>query len=127
MSDKNIKSSDQISGSTLHEILLNMDARLKHIEDMEADNRAVIVKLVKQSNQIVKFLQQLEVESVDPDEFEDLSSPYLSEEELEKINKHKKLQALIDEFLEKREELADFEEELKKHKDMLTPGTVGES
>ena len=84
---KKVSSTDKINENTLHEILLMMDARLKHIEDIEADNRDIIIKLVKQGNQIVQFLKQIEVEEV------------------------------VDEF----------EEELKKHKDELTPGQVGES
>ena len=44
---KKISSMDKITDTTLHELLLMMDARLKHIEDISADNRAVIVKLVK--------------------------------------------------------------------------------
>ena len=59
---KKIDSMDKITDTTLHELLLMMDARLKHIEDISADNRAIIVKLVKQSNQVVKFLKQLELE-----------------------------------------------------------------
>ena len=31
---KKIKSEDKINDTTLHELLLMMDARLKHIEDM---------------------------------------------------------------------------------------------
>ena len=58
---KKIDSMDKINDTTLHELLLMMDARLKHIEDISADNRAIIVKLVKQSNQIVEFLKQLEI------------------------------------------------------------------
>ena len=54
---KKIDSMDKINDTTLHELLVMMDARLKHIEDISADNRAVIVKLVKQSNQIVEYLK----------------------------------------------------------------------
>ena len=59
---KEIDSMDKINDTTLHELLLMMDARLKHIEDISADNRAIIVKLVKQSNQIVEFLKNLEID-----------------------------------------------------------------
>ena len=64
---KKVSSMDKINDTTLHELLLMMDARLKHIEDISADNRAIIVKLVKQSNQIVEFLKQLELEVQDID------------------------------------------------------------
>ena len=59
---KKIKSEDKINDTTLHELLLMMDAKLNHLEDISADNRAIIVKLVKQSNQIVEFLKTLELE-----------------------------------------------------------------
>ena len=58
---KKIASSDTINDTTLHEILLNMDARLKHIEDITADNREIIIKLVKQGNSIVKFLSFVKI------------------------------------------------------------------
>ena len=57
---KKIDSMDKINDTTLHELLVMMDARLKHIEDISADNRAIIVKLVKQSNQIVEYLKTLQ-------------------------------------------------------------------
>jgi len=62
---KKVSSMDKINDTTLHELLLMMDARLKHIEDISADNRAIIVKLVKQSNTIVDYLKQLEIEVVE--------------------------------------------------------------
>ena len=62
---------DKINDTTLHELLIMMDARLKHIEDIEADNRALIVKLIKQSNSVVRFLASLEMEPVD-ELFEDM-------------------------------------------------------
>ena len=48
-------SGDKISEQTLHEILLDIKYRLNHMEDMEADNRTLIVKLIKQSNSIVQL------------------------------------------------------------------------
>ena len=61
---KNISSTDKISKQTLHEILLDIKYRLDHLEDIEADNRSLIVKLIKQSNSIVKFLAQIDVEPI---------------------------------------------------------------
>ena len=52
---KDIDSKDTISEGTLHEILLDIKYRLDHLEDIEADNRALIVKLIKQSNSVVKL------------------------------------------------------------------------
>ena len=126
MSDKKISSSDVITEGTLHELLLNMDARLKHIEDISADNRAVIIKLVKQGNQIVKFLSHIELEEVS-DEFENIPTPNLSKEEKLRSGKMQELKELVNEFMDKHKELKEFEEELQKHKDELTPGTIGES
>ena len=121
---KNIKSSDKISEGTLHEILLDIKYRLDHLEDMEADNRALIVKIIKQGNSIVKFLAQIDIESVD-DSFEGMNLPPIDKPiESSKI---RSLRELIDEFMEKRKDLQEFEEELKKYKDELTPGQIGES
>ena len=54
-----------MSEQTIKEMLKMIDAKIEHIEDITADNRAVIIKLVKQSNQIVKFLKNLEIEIQD--------------------------------------------------------------
>ena len=86
---KKIASSDKINDTTLHELLQMMDAKLNHIEDITADNRAVIIKLVKQSNQIVKFLSNIEIEDV-TDEFENITSPAMSKQE--KLTKNKMIQ-----------------------------------
>ncbi len=123
---KKISSADKINEPTLHELLLMMDAKLNHIEDITADNRAVIIKLVKQSNQIVQFLKQIEIEDI-TDEFENIMSPPTSESEKLRSNKMQELKELVGEFMERHDELKEFEEELKKHKDELTPGTIGES
>ena len=120
---KKIDGMDKITDTTLHELLLMMDARLKHIEDISADNRAIIVKLVKQSNQIVEYLKQLEIEVVEDYGIEEpppIGSNLPSEKILE-------LKELFEEFNSKKEDLKEFEKELKKHKDKLTPGQVGES
>ena len=120
---KKVSSMDKITDTTLHELLLMMDARLKHIEDISADNRAIIVKLVKQSNQIVEYLKQLEIEVVEDYGIEEppsIGSNLPNEKLLE-------LKELFEEFNSKKEDLKEFEKELKKHKDKLTPGQVGES
>ena len=126
MSTKKINSSDIVTENTLHELLLMMDARLKHIEDISADNRAIIVKLVKQSNQIVQFLRKIEIEEV-PSDFEEFNHPLLTEEEEKKLSKFKHIKEVLDEFISKHKELKEFEEELKKHKTDITPGEIGES
>ena len=121
---KKISSMDKITDTTLHELLLMMDARLKHIEDISADNRAIIVKLVKQSNQIVDFLKQLELEVQDIDY--GIEEPPQINTNLPK-DKLLELKELFEDFKSRKDELKEFEKELQKHKDKLTPGQVGES
>ena len=115
MSDKSL---------TLKELLENIDAKINHIEDMTADNRALIVKMIKQGNSIVKFLAQIDIEPVE-DTFEEMELPPIGKSiESSKI---KSLRELIDEFMDKQKDLKELEEELKKHKDDITPGQIGES
>ena len=121
---KKISSEDRINDSTLHELLLMMDARLKHIEDISADNRAVIIKLVKQSNQICEFLKQLELEVHEMDY--GIEEPPTFGNNLPK-DKVEELKELFDDFKSRKDELKEFEKELKKHKDKLTPGQVGDA
>jgi len=121
---KKIKGGDKINDTTLHELLLMMDAKLNHLEDISADNRAIIVKLVKQSNQIVEFLKQLEVEVNDLDY--GIEEPPTFGTNLPK-DKIEELKELFDDFKSRKDELKKFEKELQKHKDKLTPGQVGES
>ena len=122
---KKISSEDKINDTTLHELLLMIDAKLNHLEDISADNRAIIIKLVKQSNQIVEFLRNLEI---DIDEQYGIEAPPSFSNTIE-INSDKmnELKELWDEFKEKKEDLKEFEEELKKHKNKLTPGQVGDA
>ena len=110
----------------LEKVLQDMSYALNHIEDMMADNRAVLVKLVKQNNTIVEFLKQIEIEEV-ATEYEDILQSPLSKEEKKKIKRFENLKEVLDEFMDKRKDLIEFEKELKKHKDQLTPGMVGES
>ena len=121
---KKIKGGDKINDTTLHELLLMMDAKLNHLEDISADNRAIIVKLVKQSNQIVEFLKQLELEVQDIDYGIEEPPPFGANLPKDKIEE---LKELFDDFKSRKDELKEFEKELKKHKDKLTPGQVGES
>ena len=119
-------SADKITEDTLHELLVSINARLGHLEDIEADNRDFIIKLVKQGNQIVKFLKQLELHEVS-DEFESITSPPMSESEKLRSGKMQELKELVEEFMDKQQDLKEFEEELEKNKDKLTPGQIGES
>ena len=120
-------SGDKLSEQTLHEILLDIKYRLNHIEDISADNRAIIVKLVKQSNQVVEFLKDMVIEEVTDDYYDNMKVPDISIDKTMLNEKSKKLKELLDEFLDKREDLKELEKELKKHKNDITPGQIGEA
>ena len=109
----------------LKKVLQDMSHSLNHIEDIMADDRALLVKLVKQNNTIVDYLKQLEVDIVEEYENELVSD--LSEEEQKRMKKAKELKEVLNEFMDKRKDLKEFEKELKKNKDMLTPGQVGDA
>ena len=109
----------------LKKVLMDMSFSLNHIEDTMADDRALLVKLVKQNNTIVDYLKQLEVDIVE--EYENGLVSELSEEDQKKMKKAKELKEVLNEFMDKKKDLKEFEDELKKHKDMLTPGQIGES
>jgi len=110
---------------TMKEMLKMIDAKVSHLEDICADDRTFIIKLVTQTNQIVKFLKNLEL---DMDEQYGIEAPTSFSETIKiDSNKINDIKELWDEFESKKEELKEFEDELKKHKDKLTPGMVGES
>ena len=50
------------------EVIQDIDARLTHLEDIQMDNRELIVKLVKQGNTIVEFLKDFKIEEIDPED-----------------------------------------------------------
>ena len=109
------------------EIIQDIDYRLTHLEDMEMDNRKLIAKLVKQGNTIVEFLKEFQVEEINPAELEiGIGLPPLPSND-ERIERTTAIKELIDDILERHSELKEFEDELKKHKDDITPGQVGES
>ena len=110
----------------LEKVLQDMSYSLKHIEDIMADDREILIKLVKQNNSIVDWLKQIEIDEITAD-YEDVLQPPLTEEEEKKMQKYANLKEILDEFMSKRKDLMEFEKELKKHKDMLTPGQVGET
>ena len=109
------------------EIIQDIDYRLTHLEDMEADNRKLIAKLVKQGNTIVEFLKEFQVEEINPAELEiGIGLPPLPSND-ERIERTTAIKELIDDIIEKHKDLKDFEDELKKYRDDITPGQVGES
>ena len=106
----------------LKKVLEDMSYAINHLEDMVADNRAVLIKLVKQNNTIVQFLKDIVIDPI-----EDVTTTYVSEKEKIELERNEKIQELVEEFKEKHKDLEEFEEEMKKHKDKLTPGQIGES
>ena len=104
---------------TMKEMLEMIDAKINHIEDISADNRAIIVKLVKQNNQIVKFLKSLELEIVEGEGSDFLDAP--------KEDKLHRLMQLVEEFKESNEEFKKFLKEMEEYKNDITPGQFGES
>ena len=110
----------------LEKVLKDMSFSLNHIEDIMADDRELLVKLVKQNNTIVEFLKQVQIDDVTA-EYEDIMQEPLTEEEERRMQKAEELKEVLEDFMAKKKDLKEFEEELKKNKHMLTPGQVGES
>jgi hypothetical protein len=109
------------------EIIQDIDARLTHLEDMQMDNRELIVKLVKQGNTVVEFLKEFQVEEVGLEDLEiGIGLPPLHDNE-ERVKRTEDLKELIDGLLEKHSELKELEDELRKYKNEITPGQVGEA
>ena len=109
------------------EIIQDIDARLTHLEDMQMDNRDLIVKLVKQGNTVVEFLKDFQIEEINPEDLEiGIGLPPLPGHE-DRMERTVAIKELIDDILERHSDLKEFEDELKKHKDKITPGQVGES
>ena len=126
MANKDTKN-DIKTERSLIEIIQDIDARLTHLEDMQMDNRDLIVKLVKQGNTVVQFLKDFQIEEIDPSELEiGMSLPPLPDND-ERVKRTECLKELIDDILDRHADLKEFEYELKKHKDKITPGQVGES
>ena len=109
---------------TLKDLIKEIDFRLSHLEDIEYDNRKLMVKLVKQGNQIVEFLKQLEV--TEPPSLEEELFPS-REEKLIDSDRIKSIKEMVDEFMDRHSELKELQDELEKHKDKITPGQVGEA
>tara|TARA_R100000808_G_C2025169_1_gene71549 strand:+ start:136 stop:483 length:348 start_codon:yes stop_codon:yes gene_type:complete len=110
----------------LYENLQDIDAKITHLEDATLDIREIMIKLVKQGNQIVKFLNGFEVDDV-TDEYVSKSPLGVGFANKDKDDKFRAMKDLVDDYLSKQKDLAEFEKELKKNKDQLTPGIQGES
>ena len=91
------------------------------------DNRELIVKLVKQGNTVVEFLKDFQIEEINTEDLEiGIGLPPLPDPE-ERMSNTKALKDIIDDIIERQSDLKEFEDELKKHKDKITPGQVGET
>mgnify|MGYP003668257959 CR=1 FL=1 len=120
--------SKELTKATLTELLLNINDRLSHMEDCSLDTRSVLVKLVKQSNEVVQFLKQIDIENDEQIDYEDMMNPTTSFSSESVISSRtEKLKDLIDEYMDKQQDLKEFEEELKKHKKDISPGQIGEA
>ena len=103
----------------LFELLLYMNNKINDIQIDAEDTKKLLVQVVKQNNNLVTYLQQLEVDIIEDDS-------YIPEFSLDE-EKKRGVYDLMQELSDKKEELKEFEKELKKHKDKLTPGQVGEN
>ena len=76
---------------------------------------------------IGEFLKEFQVEEIDPLELEiSMGLPPLLNNE-ERVKRTEGLKDLIDDIIDKHKDLKEFEDELEKHKDKITPVQVGES
>ena len=128
MGNKSTKTTNDIKTErSLIEIIQDIDFRLTHLEDIELDNRKLIVKLVQQGNTMIEFLKQFDIEELDPRELEIGLLPELPSTDEERISRTIALKDLIDDIIEKHKDLKEFEDELEKYRNEITPGQVGES
>ena len=128
MATKTNKTTNDIkTEQSLIEIIQDINFRLTHLEDMEADNRKLMVKLVQQGNTMVQFLQQFNVEEIDPEDLMVEKLPELPFFDEDRVARTEGLKDLIDDIIEKHKDLKEFEDELKKYRNEITPGQVGES
>ena len=128
MATKTDKTTNDIkTEQSLIEIIQDINFRLTHLEDMEADNRKLMVKLVQQGNTMVQFLKQFDIEEIDPENLMVERLPELPFFDEDRVARTEALKDIIDDIIEQHKDLKEFEEELKKYKNEITPGQVGES
>ena len=97
------------------------------LREKSIEYRELIVKLVKQGNTVVEFLKEFQVEEVGLEDLEiGIGLPPLHDNE-ERVKRTEDLKELIDGLLEKHSELKELEDELRKYKNEITPGQVGEA
>ena len=128
MATKTNKTTNDIkTEQTLIDIIQDINFRLTHLEDMEADNRKLIVKLVQQGNTMVQFLKQFDIEEINPEDLMVERLPELPFFDEDRVARTEGLKDLIDDIIEQHKDLKEFEEELEKYRNEITPGQVGES
>ena len=128
MARKSTKTTNDIkTEKTLIDIIQDINFRLTHLEDIEVDNRKLIVKLVQQGNTMVQFLKQFDVEEIDPENLMIERLPELPFFDEDRVARTEGLKDLIDDIIEQHKDLKEFEEELEKYRNEITPGQVGES
>jgi len=128
MGNKSTKTTNDIkTEKTLIDIIQDINFRLTHLEDIEVDNRKLIVKLVQQGNTMVQFLKQFDIEEINPEDLMVEKLPELPFFDEDRVARTEGLKDLIDDIIEKHKDLKEFEEELEKYKNEITPGQVGES
>ena len=128
MGNKTNKTTNDIkTEQSLIEIIQDINFRLTHLEDIEVDNRKLMVKLVQQGNTVVEFLKQFNIEEIDPENLMIERLPELPFLDEDRVAKTEGLKDLIDDIIDKHKDLKEFEEELEKYKNEITPGQVGES
>ena len=128
MATKTNKTTNDIkTEQSLIEIIQDINFRLTHLEDMEADNRKLMVKLVQQGNTMVQFLKQFDIEEINPEDLMVEKLPELPFFDEDRVARTEGLKDLIDDIIEQHKDLKEFEEELEKYKNEITPGQVGES
>ena len=128
MARKSTKTTNDIkTEKTLIDIIQDINFRLTHLEDIEVDNRKLMVKLVQQGNTVVEFLKQFNIEEIDPENLMIERLPELPFLDEDRVAKTEGLKDLIDDIIDKHKDLKEFEEELEKYKNEITPGQVGES
>tara|TARA_Y100001963_G_C6631548_1_gene376548 strand:+ start:214 stop:585 length:372 start_codon:yes stop_codon:yes gene_type:complete len=120
------KDNINITADELQETIDMLDAKISHVEDATMDNRELMIKLVKQGNEIVKFLRQLEV-SLPEEELSGVEVSMSLPIEEERMNKFTHIKELIDSYMDRHSDLKELEKELSKYKDQLTPGQIGEA
>ena len=128
MATKTNKTTNDIkTEKTLIDVIKDIDYRLTHLEDIEADNRQALIRLVQQGNTMVEFLKQFNIEEIDPEDLMVEKLPELPFFDEDRVARTEDLKDLIDDIIEKHKDLKEFEEELEKYKNDITPGQVGES